>query len=206
MKTRRRLSASLTAEEEKKPKAVKAKEEAPEKVPAGEDSALVEWTKELAAVAATSGVVAGVAVAVEDEDSEEAEEAEEEASAGADGPHDEVPEAETAVLSEAIEPGADTDAEVAAEEDEASEEAEDQAPPTEEEETAEAGELEVAGPKPRKWLSRLLSRKPRQPSRQEPAVAPELEKLVPEPEVQTAQVAAVDESVGEPVPRAGRRD
>jgi prolipoprotein diacylglyceryl transferase len=50
---------------EREPQPAKAKEEALQEVKSGEDSALVEWTKELAAVAATSGVVAGVAVAAE---------------------------------------------------------------------------------------------------------------------------------------------
>jgi prolipoprotein diacylglyceryl transferase len=58
---------------EKEPKAAKAKEEVPQEVAAGEDSALVEWTKELAAVAATSGVVAGVAVAAEHDESDTAD-------------------------------------------------------------------------------------------------------------------------------------
>ena len=56
---------------EAEPTAVETKEEVPQKPEAVEDSALVEWTKELAAVAATSGVVAGVAVAAEDEETDE---------------------------------------------------------------------------------------------------------------------------------------
>jgi prolipoprotein diacylglyceryl transferase len=52
-------------ERKEEPKAAKKKEEVPQKAESAEESALVEWTKELAAVAATSGVVAGVAVAAE---------------------------------------------------------------------------------------------------------------------------------------------
>ena len=53
--------------EPEEPKAVKTKDE----IPAGsEDWALVEWTRELAAVASTTGVVAGVAVAAEDDEEE----------------------------------------------------------------------------------------------------------------------------------------
>jgi prolipoprotein diacylglyceryl transferase len=56
---------------EAEPTAVQTKEEVPQKAEAVEGSALVEWAKELAGVAATSGVVAGVAVAEEDEDTDE---------------------------------------------------------------------------------------------------------------------------------------
>ncbi len=192
--------------EEESPPAVTATDE----IPAGsEDSALVEWTRELAAVASTTGVVAGVAVAVEDEDAEEAEEEAREAAeaaAGADGSHDEAAETETAVLEKVSAPSADSDfdsdeegegepqEEQVAELAEPEAEAEAEAPPAEEavEEPAEAGEAEteaLAVPKPRKWLRRLVSRKPRPPSRQ-PAVT--------ESEIETAQVASTDESAIEP--------
>ncbi len=52
---------------EKKPKPIKLEREIPAE---SEDAALVEWTKELAAVASATGVVAAVAVAAEDEDAE----------------------------------------------------------------------------------------------------------------------------------------
>ncbi|MGE5698016.1 MAG: prolipoprotein diacylglyceryl transferase [Candidatus Sericytochromatia bacterium] len=160
-----------------------------EKIPAGsEDSALVEWTRELAAVASTSGVVAGVAVAVEDEDeAEEAEEAQE-----AEARAEESQDAETAVLEKAGTPG-DGEAErvegephsaEAPEEAVVQADAEAVAPtaPTDEEQ-AEAAEVErpataeeseadlplagavgaaAATPPSRSWLRRLVGRKPKQ--------------------------------------------
>ena len=69
-KPREAKEAEPAAVATKEPAAVE-KEEVPQKPEAAEDSALVEWTKELAAVAATSGIVAGVAVAAEDEEADE---------------------------------------------------------------------------------------------------------------------------------------
>ncbi|MBV9514916.1 MAG: prolipoprotein diacylglyceryl transferase, partial [Mycobacteriaceae bacterium] len=56
--------------EEPLSKPAEVKEATPQKLKSAEESALVEWTKELAAVAATSGVVAGVAVAAEHDDAD----------------------------------------------------------------------------------------------------------------------------------------
>jgi prolipoprotein diacylglyceryl transferase len=79
---------------EKKPKPIKLEREIPAE---SEDAALVEWTKELAAVASATGVVAAVAVAAEDEDSEsrqvdEAEPAGEGAAKAAATPTAQIPE------------------------------------------------------------------------------------------------------------------
>jgi prolipoprotein diacylglyceryl transferase len=147
-------------ERKEEPKAAKKKEEVPQKAESAEESALVEWTKELAAVAATSGVVAGVAVAAEhdEEDKLSADGGGEPVEGGADetaGPveHDE-PKAEAAAEGE-VEAAAEAEAEealeaeagegVVADEDAAAPEGE-VAPAAEAEEAseAEAGEGIVA--------------------------------------------------------------
>jgi prolipoprotein diacylglyceryl transferase len=125
-----------------KPKAVKKKEEVPQKLKSAEESALVEWTKELAAVAATSGVVAGVAVAAEHDEEDkpsahgEGEPIEGRADETVEPVEHTEPESAEASAAEAgvtVEPGADVIAEAGGEE-----------APAEEVERAPAAEAEEA--------------------------------------------------------------
>jgi prolipoprotein diacylglyceryl transferase len=126
-------------ERKEEAKAAKKKEVVPQTVESAEESALVEWTKELAAVAATSGVVAGVAVAAEhdEEDKPSADGGGEPVEGGADETAEPVeheePEAEVAAEAEAEEAAGE---EVVADEDAAEPEAE-VAPEAEAEEPAE---------------------------------------------------------------------
>ncbi len=134
-KPREPKKAELAAVATKEPAAVE-KEQVPQKPQTAEDSALVEWTKELAAVAATSGIVAGVAVAAEDE------EADESAADGEAEPSDEDAgePAEAAVADEAEE-AAEAEPEAEGEEaPEAAEGAAAEAPATEAEGAAAADE------------------------------------------------------------------
>jgi prolipoprotein diacylglyceryl transferase len=130
-------------EREEKPK-VKAKKpvKALKEPVKAEDSALVEWTHELAAVAAPSGVVAGVAVAAEDEDEEEAASADAEPEAKGETKSDEESEeSEESVESADEAPAEALTADVEAEKPEPE--------PLEEEATApdeEAGEDSVEPP------------------------------------------------------------
>jgi prolipoprotein diacylglyceryl transferase len=183
----------------KEPAAVETKEEVPQKPEAPEDSALVEWTKELAAVAATSGIVAGVAVAAEDEEADEsaadgdpeppdgdagepAEEVEERASAeaGEEGVAEEAEvEAEPAEAAVADEVEEAAEAEPEAEGEEAAEGVE--APPTEAAEPADAGAPDEEG--------------------EEAATAePEAEAEVPTEKVTAESVAGVEQDDEEAAP------
>ena len=146
-KPREAKEAEPAAVATKEPAAVE-KEEVPQKPEAAEDSALVEWTKELAAVAATSGIVAGVAVAAEDEEADEsAADGDPEPPDGDAGePAEEVEEPASA---EAGEEGVAEEAEVEAEPAEAAvadeaEEAAEAEPEAEGEEAAEAEEAAAA--------------------------------------------------------------
>ena len=148
-KPREAKEAEPAAVATKEPAAVE-KEEVPQKPEAAEDSALVEWTKELAAVAATSGIVAGVAVAAEDEEADEsAADGDPEPPDGDAGePAEEVEEPASA---EAGEEGVAKEAEVEAEPAEAAvadeaEEAAEAEPEAEGEEAAEAEEAATAEP------------------------------------------------------------
>lgn len=209
-----------------------AEGEAEEKIAAGsEDSALVEWTRELAAVASTSGLVAGVAVAVEDEDeAEEAEEAEEAAATSTDEGQD----AQTAVLEKVGAPDEEGDAEPSETEPhtEAAPEEGVAETPTEEE-PAEAADVEepapeaeapvaeapvaaavaetAARPASRTWLRRLISRKARQEGAEhgpgEPVLVPAAS-VIEEPEAEALhpdiQIEAVDAETTEPEVPAGQ--
>jgi prolipoprotein diacylglyceryl transferase len=146
-KPREAKEAEPAAVATKEPAAVE-KEEVPQKPEAAEDSALVEWTKELAAVAATSGIVAGVAVAAEEEQADEsAADGDPEPPDGDAGePAEEVEEPASA---EAGEEGVAEEAEVEAEPAEAAvadeaEEAAEAEPEAEGEEAAEAEEAAAA--------------------------------------------------------------
>jgi prolipoprotein diacylglyceryl transferase len=148
-KPREPKEAEPAAVATKEPAAVE-KEEVPQKPEAAEDSVLVEWTKELAAVAATSGVVAGVAVAAEDEEADEsAADGEAEPPDGDAGePAEEVEEPASA---EAGEEGVAEEAEVEAEPAEAAvadeaEEAAEAVPEAEGEEAAEDEEPRESEP------------------------------------------------------------
>jgi prolipoprotein diacylglyceryl transferase len=167
-KPREAKEAEPAAVATKEPAAVE-KEEVPQKPEAAEDSALVEWTKELAAVAATSGIVAGVAVAAEDEEADEsaadgdpeppdgdagepAEEVEERASAeaGEEGVAEEAEveaePAEAAVADEAVEAAEAEDEEPRETEPEAAKVDAEEAPAEEEAtEPADAGAPDEEG-------------------------------------------------------------
>ena len=193
---------------EPQPRPAEAKEEVPQEVKSGEDSALVAWTKELAVVGAAGGVVAGVAVAeAHDEkdkasgDGDTAEPAEPEEAESAEASQEDQedvaePEESPKPEAEALEAG-EPDAE-AEETPEADAEAEEAAEPAAEETPEAEAEAEAAeAPEPEAEAEEAAE------PEAEDAPQPEAEAEVAEPEVEgEAEEAAEPQPEETPEPLA----